>query len=110
MNTAPMPAELAALRELVASLKAALDLSQQENTLLRQKIDSLVRRVFGSSSERLDTAQLELRLQLPKVPRRNHPLPRLKNFPARSLSPVATGGHVCRNTCRWTKRSSNLNR
>ena len=65
MNTAPMHAELSALRELVISLKAALELSRQENTLLRQKIDSLVRRVFGSSSEKLDRAQLELLLQLP---------------------------------------------
>jgi transposase len=65
MNTAPLHAELSALRELVVSLKAALELSRQENTLLRQKVDSLVRRMFGSSSERLDRAQLELLLQLP---------------------------------------------
>jgi transposase len=65
MNPAPLYAELATLRELVITLKAALELSHQENTLLRQKIDSLVRRVFGSSSERLDRAQLELLLQLP---------------------------------------------
>jgi transposase len=49
--------DLTLLRELVFSL-------QQENALLRQKIDALVRRVFGSSSERLDPAQLELLLQL----------------------------------------------
>ena len=67
MNTAPVHAELSALRELVVSLKEALDLSRQENTLLRQKIDLLVRRVFGSSSERLDRAQLELLLQLPAL-------------------------------------------
>ncbi|MCX6894064.1 MAG: IS66 family transposase [Verrucomicrobia bacterium] len=65
MNTAPIPAELSALRELVGTLQQALELSRQENILLRQKIDSLVRRVFGSSSEKLDRAQLELLLQLP---------------------------------------------
>jgi hypothetical protein len=65
MNPAPLHAELSALRELVVSLKEALELSRQENTLLRQKVDSLVRRVFGASSERLDRAQLELLLQLP---------------------------------------------
>ena len=65
MNLAPLHAELAALRELVVSLQAALELSRQESTLLRQKLDALVRRVFGSSSERLDRAQLELLLQLP---------------------------------------------
>ena len=66
MNSAPLPAELSDLRELVVTLKQALELSRQENTLLRQKIDSLVRRMFGSSSEKLDRAQLELLLQLPK--------------------------------------------
>jgi transposase len=65
MNPAPLHTELAALRELVVSLKTALELSCQENILLRQKIDLLVRRVFGASSERLDPAQLELLLQLP---------------------------------------------
>jgi len=65
MNSAPLHAELSALRELVVMLKQALELSRQENTLLRQKIDALVRRVFGSSSEKLDRAQLELLLQLP---------------------------------------------
>src|SRR3954462_2909478 len=33
---------------------------RRENALLRQKIDLLVRRVFGSSSEQLDRDQLEL--------------------------------------------------
>jgi transposase len=74
MNTAPLHAELSALRELVVSLKAALELSRQENTLLRQKIDLLVRRVFGSSSERLDRAQLELLLQLPVPAETTNPI------------------------------------
>src|ERR1051326_4565672 len=51
------PDELTALRELVSSL-------QKENSLLRQKIDALCRRVFGSSSEKVDAAQLELLLQM----------------------------------------------
>jgi transposase len=57
--------ELTQLRELVATLQAALEQSRQENALLRQKVDALVRRVFGTSSERIDPAQLELLLQLP---------------------------------------------
>lgn len=38
--------------------------ARRENELLRQKIDLLVRRVFGSSSERLDPTQLELLLKM----------------------------------------------
>lgn len=53
----PAPDELTTLRELVSSL-------QKENSLLRQKIDALCRRVFGSSSEKIDAAQLELLLQM----------------------------------------------
>ena len=56
--------ELIALRELVRSLRTALEESRQENAFLRQKVEALVRRVFGASSERIDPAQLEL-LQLP---------------------------------------------
>src|SRR5271170_3442511 len=37
-----------------------------ENALLRQKIDLLVKRVFGSSSEQLDKNQLELLMQVPE--------------------------------------------
>ena len=50
-------------KELVRQLaecRQALAHARRENELLRQKIDLLVRRVFGSSSERLDRAQLEL--------------------------------------------------
>jgi transposase len=57
--------ELTLLRERVVTLEGALAAAQQENALLRQKVDALVRRVFGASSEALDPAQLELLLQLP---------------------------------------------
>jgi transposase len=40
--------------------------SRRENALLRQKIDLLVKRVFGSSSEPLNPAQLELLMALPE--------------------------------------------
>jgi len=53
------------LTEQLAQCQAALAESRRENTLLRQKIDLLVRRVFGASSEALDPAQLELLLSLP---------------------------------------------
>ena len=64
MNATTLPAELSELRAIVVTLQAALALSRQENSLLRQKIDALVRRVFGSSSEQVDRKQLELLLQL----------------------------------------------
>lgn len=68
MRAQSLQKELTSLRELVATLQAALDASQKENTLLRQKIDLLVRRFFGASSEPMDLAQLELLLQLPDPP------------------------------------------
>ncbi len=40
--------------------------SRRENALLRQKIDLLVKRVFGSSSEQLNPAQLELLMGVPE--------------------------------------------
>ncbi len=57
-----MPREKELARQL-AECQEALAQSRRENELLRQKIDLLIRRVFGSSSERLDRAQLELLLQ-----------------------------------------------
>ena len=57
MTSASAADELSLLRELVAAL-------QKENSLLRQKVDALVRKVFGSSSERIDPAQLELLLKM----------------------------------------------
>jgi len=62
MASAPTTSdELTQLRALVARL-------QQENSLLRQKIDALARRLFGSSSEQLDPKQLELVLQMASTP------------------------------------------
>ena len=63
--------------ELTQQLEQALQLNaalQRENELLRQKVDLLVRRVFGASSEKLNAAQLEL-LQLPAVPTTAEPAP-----------------------------------
>ena len=40
--------------------------SRRENALLRQKIDLLVKRVFGSSSEQLNPGQLELLIAVPE--------------------------------------------
>jgi transposase len=51
------------LSSLLEQCQAALALSLRENQLLREKINLLVRRVFGCSSEKLDAAQLQLLLE-----------------------------------------------
>lgn len=56
------------LTHQLAECQTALVQSRRENELLRQKIDLLVRRVFGASSEQLDRSQLELLLQLSATP------------------------------------------
>lgn len=46
-----------------AELLARIAELEKENTLLRQKIDALARKIYGVSSEKLDPAQLHLLLQ-----------------------------------------------
>jgi transposase len=46
----------------LAARDARLAALEKENELLRQKINLLVKRIFGASSEKLDAAQLELLL------------------------------------------------
>lgn len=48
------------------ALKIALEKSQAENALLRQKVDLLIRKVFGASSEKIDPAQIDLFLVEPE--------------------------------------------
>jgi len=57
-----MSAREAELTQQLADCQQALAAALRENQLLRQKVDWLVRRVFGSSSEKLDSAQLQLLL------------------------------------------------
>lgn len=57
------PREAELTRQLEAAL-SALSAMQRENELLREKVALLVRRVFGSSSEKLSPGQLELKLGL----------------------------------------------
>ena len=46
-----------------AELQKRNERLERENALLRQKIDALIRRLFGSQSEKIDPAQLQLLLQ-----------------------------------------------
>lgn len=55
----PREAELTQQLEQALQLNAAL---QRENRLLREKVNLLLRRVFGASSEQMDLAQLQLLL------------------------------------------------
>jgi transposase len=52
------------LTQDLQSALAALDLAKRENLLLRQKVEALIKRFFGTSSEKVDPKQLELLLQL----------------------------------------------
>ena len=47
----------------LSKLRALNDRLVQENDLLRQRIDYLIRQLYGSKSERLDPGQLELELE-----------------------------------------------
>lgn len=62
MNAAVLQTQIDALTQQIASLQQALEASRIENTLLRQKLDALARRLFGKKSEQLDAAQLQLLL------------------------------------------------
>ena len=79
------------LTHQLAECQTALVQSRRENELLRQKIDLLVRRVFGASSEQLDRSQLELLLQLSSTPTEptvvNPPKKELKEQPRKVRAP-----------------------
>jgi transposase len=69
-----MTARESELTQQLAEFQQALAVALRENQLLRKKVDLLVRRVFGSSSEKLNSAQLQL-LQLSEAPAVAEPLP-----------------------------------
>jgi transposase len=48
------------LLELLRQRDQRIEELQNENALLRQKVDLLIRKVFGASSEKLDSSQLDL--------------------------------------------------
>jgi transposase len=61
---------------------------EKENALLRQKIDLLVRKLFGASSEKLDPAQLMLLLQDVEQSPGKSPEPVVMEAPRRSTVPL----------------------
>ncbi len=56
--------EVERLLEMLKRLEAENQRLRQENQLLREKVDFILRRMFGSSSEKLHPGQLELMLSL----------------------------------------------
>jgi transposase len=62
MDAATLQTQNDLLQQLVRTLQEALEQARIENTLLRQKLDALIRRYFGKKSEQLDAAQLQLLL------------------------------------------------
>lgn len=78
-----MTAREAELTQQLAQSQEALAAAMQQNELLRQKVELLIRRVFGSSSEKLDPNQLPL-LQL------SEPAPQPPPVPVPSIAPVRT--------------------
>lgn len=60
------PREAELTRQLEAAL-ATVETLRRENQLLRQKVDQLLKRVFGASSEEVSRHQLELNLALAEV-------------------------------------------
>jgi len=79
----PDARETQLLKELQARDERLAEL-EKENALLRQKIDLLVRKVFGASSEKLDPGQLLLLLQGTEQPPGKAPEPVAAEAPRRS--------------------------
>jgi transposase len=73
----------AELTEQLTQSQEALAAAVRENQLLRQKVDLLIRRVFGSSSEKLDVGQLQL-LQLAEAASTPEPVPASPSEPIRT--------------------------
>ena len=59
LYTVPTPE----MTPLESSLSREVEALRQENRLLRERVDLLVRKVFGASSEKLDSDQLLLALE-----------------------------------------------
>ena len=92
MPQPPSPREIELSPELACATaqlgKASSELAElrRENKLLREKIDALVRRLFGAQSEKVDPGQLLLMLQGLEAPGKA-PEPVAAEAPRRSTVP-----------------------
>src|SRR5438046_864716 len=60
VDPAELPDDAAFLKAMLAEVLAALRASQQEGERTRQRLDQLLRRLYGPRSERLNPGQLLL--------------------------------------------------
>jgi transposase len=79
-------AELLAENQALKDRLARMEALEKENALLRQKLDLLIRKLFGAQSEKLDPAQLLLLLQGVDEPPGKAPEPVVAEEPRRSTT------------------------
>ncbi len=99
------------LQELIAQKEAQNRLLQAENErqsqeikLLKEKIDLLIRRLFGSKSEKLDAAQLELLLKDLELGKADASAEKAEATPnVGALKPVARASANKQRRERWPK-------
>jgi transposase len=85
-------------------LQAENERQSQEIKLLREKIDLLIRRLFGSKSEKLEAAQLELLLKEESLGKADASAEKAEASPSvESLKPVARGSNKNQRRERWPK-------
>jgi transposase len=75
IDPAQLPDDTALLKAMLAEVLAALRASRQEGEQLRQRLDQLLRRLYGPRSERLDPDQLLLFAEPPASGAMAPPLP-----------------------------------
>ena len=64
----PLPDDLAVCQQMIRELLASLHDAQRDNERLRQRLDALLRRLYGPKAERLDANQLLLFAQTQASP------------------------------------------
>jgi transposase len=88
----------------IRDLEAAQQQMSQEIKLLKEKIDLLIRRLFGSKSEKLDAAQLELLLKEDASGKADASAEKAEASPSvESLKPVAKRSDKKQRRERWPK-------
>ena len=89
--------------ERIRELEADKQQMALEIKLLKEKIDLLIRRLFGSKSEKLDLAQLELLLREDELEKPTPPLKRRAPPSVEAFKPVAKRSDKKQRRERWPK-------